>query len=348
MLHMLSERSGQSGATHWLDYQMDVPAERKKIPTIVLVGAGGRTNLHSEHATADDLLGAVILFEYRIAGRGIRVFAADDATGQRAVIAPQHLRAQIAEAACNGLLSQGALAVILTYEGRMEPSSQQKRRNLPNGNRVDSATRTRSVPLYLPLAATFEATLASLGRHTRRNLRYYRRRTESELAASFVPRAAISRSEFLEINRTSINPAPNAIAQWRYDSFAGMPEMLFAGMRSRDGRWLSLIGGRRHHKVTEIDWQMNLAGLPRLSLSTVMRSYLLEHEVQLGTEILKFTGGTPHSMRHSFVSADVVDALFLRQSSGSRMLRTLAPVLLPKNNFLAQALCDPAMRWATG
>jgi hypothetical protein len=168
------------------------------------------------------------------------------------------------------------------------------------------------------------------------------------MGSEFVPRMEMSREEFLLINRYSMNPVPAAIARWRYDKYSTSPEMMFGGVRTREGRWLSVIGGRRHNQVTEIDWQMNLTGLPRLSLSTVMRSYLLEHEVRLGTRRLMFSGGTPHSMRHSFVPVDVVDAIALRRSSVGRLLRTLAPWVSPRNNFLRQALCDPQVNWAEG
>ena len=70
----LSHRTGQAGAMRWLDYQMRTPTERKKIPTLVLIGAGG--HIAPGSATADDLCGAVVLYEYKIAGCGLKIFAA--------------------------------------------------------------------------------------------------------------------------------------------------------------------------------------------------------------------------------------------------------------------------------
>jgi hypothetical protein len=345
MLNTLCERAGQAGATHWLEHQIGTPNERNKIPTLVLVGL--RANTSVAEVTADDVRGAVILYEYRMLGRGTGVFAGDDSTGQRAVIAPKHLRAQVAEAVCHELVARGALAVMLTYEGTMGGTSAGENPDSPTAA-WKMAMRGRSVPLYLTLDTSYETTLASLGKHTRRNLRYYRRRAECETGCEFVPLVEMTRREFIEINRASINPVPAALANWRYDAFSGSPGMLFAGVRASDGRWLSLIGGRRHRQITEIDWQINLDGLPRLSLSTVMRAYLLEHEVGLGTETLMFSGGTPHSMRHSFACVDVVDAMVLRQSAGARLLRALAPAVLPRRNFIAQALRDPQMCWVDG
>ena len=209
-------------------------------------------------------------------------------------------------------------------------------------------SRTRSVPRYLPLAATAEATLATLGRHTRRNLRYYRRRLEIEVGAEFVPEVEMGLRQFLAINRASTNPVSDDLARWRYEAIQRTPGTLFAGVRTPKGRWLSLVGGRRHNRSVEVDWQINLAGLPRYSLSTVMRSYLLEHEIELGTTKLVFTGGTPHSIRHSFVCVDATDVIALRRSSRAWILQRFARWIFPETNFLGHALRDAQLPWARG
>jgi hypothetical protein len=343
MLENLCRRTDQTGAMHWLEFLMSTPTALEKIPTLVLLGL--ELGVDPEHATADDLAGAVLLYEYKVAGRGIGVFATDDTTGQRTVIAPLNLRKQVAEEVCCALVDMGALAAMISVEGNAV-DTQPSRLGLTKSCRM--AIRNRSVPRDLPLADTVEDTLATLGKHTRRNLRYYRRRLETEMGAEFVGEVTMGREEFLATNRASTNPVPDALAAWRYDAIQRTPGTMFAGVRAGNGRWLSLIGGRRHMQVTEIDWQMNLAGLPCYSLSTVMRSYVLEHEVELGTKRLAFTGGTPHSMRHSFVCADVADVIALRRSKKAWMLRRLARWVFPEKNFLGQALRDEQLHWSPG
>ena len=342
MLDQLSRRTAQAGAMHWLQYSLDTPTAMQKIPILLLVGLD--PGVRPANVTADDVLGAVLLYEYRVAGRGIRVFATDDTTGQRTVIAPPHIRSHVAEAAAQALVDVGALAVMITFEGNGQD------RSAPSPQRLTAACelakRTRSVPRHLLLAESHKATLASLGRHTRRNLRYYRRRLESDMGAFFVPAVEMDRKEFLAINRASTNPVSDSLAAWRYDSTHRTPGTLFAGVRAQNGLWLSLIGGRRHMRVTEIDWQMNLAGLPRYSLSTVMRSYILQHEVELSTEKLAFTGGTPHSMRHSFDCVDAVDVVALRRSPVGWILRRMSRWIFPEHNFLGHALRDQHLRWS--
>jgi hypothetical protein len=90
---------------------------------------------------------------------------------------------------------------------------------------------------------------------------------------------------------------------------------------------------------------MNRAGLPRHSLSTVMRSYLLEQEIECGTQKLVFEHGTPHSMSHSFVTSTAVDILVRRQSFREWALCRFAGWIFPEKNFLRNALWDPDLVW---
>jgi hypothetical protein len=116
------------------------------------------------------------------------------------------------------------------------------------------------------------------------------------------------------------------------------------GVKTPDGQWVSLLGGRRHHEVSEIDWQMNRAGLEKYSVGTVIRAYLIEHEIEIGTGRLYFEGGTPHSMRHAFISEKAVDIVVAKRSLFVSLVRRVANWSPPKN-FLLQTLVDPALRW---
>jgi hypothetical protein len=342
MLTELSRRTGQTAAMDRLENLLGEPTMQGKTPYLVLVGV--RSGVDAEKATADDVQGAVVLHEYQVAGRGARVFSTHDITGQRGVFAPEELRALVAEIAARTLVGQGASMALISVEVMPEAGCHPM---LPatQGPRCRVAARRRTMPRDLPVEPTVEATLANLGRRTRRNLRYYRRRVEADLGAAFVPRVEIAREEFLAMNRSSTNPGSDADAAWRYECLGSLPDSMFAGVRAADGRWLSMVGGRRHEGVTEIEWQMNRAGLPRYSLSTVMRSYLLEHEVELGTTKLMFQGGTPHSMRHSLAGSEVLDILAVRRSALAWLLQRLARWVFPRTNFLGQVLQDKSLLW---
>jgi hypothetical protein len=340
MLVELSLRTGQTGAMDALEQYLGTQSAQKKQPYLLLVGL--RDGVEPIVATADDLDGAVLIFEYRVAGCGTRVFATDDVTGEHTVIAPLEIRTWVAEMACRKLLQMGAIAAVISLLSGTEAT----RRPIGEGSvACRIATRKRSEPRYLALSDTFDSTLATLGDDTRRNLRRYRRRLERDFGASFVANVEMSRDEFLAMNGASTHPLEDAVAAWRYNLLAEVREPVFCGVRAAGGQWLSLLGGRRRPGVIDIDWQMNLAGLPRYSLSTVMRSFLLEYEIARGTGRLMFVGGTPHSMRHSFVSADAVDVLVQQRSASAWLLRKLSRWIFPGKNFLGQALRDKTLLW---
>jgi hypothetical protein len=94
-----------------------------------------------------------------------------------------------------------------------------------------------------------------------------------------------------------------------------------------------------------IDWQINRSGYTRASLSTVMRSYFLEHEVGLGTKRLFFEEGTPHTMEFSFLKEGAVDLLLRRESARGFLTATVASRLLEKKSFLAMCLLKPELQW---
>jgi hypothetical protein len=332
----LSRRSGQRGVAQWLDYFLSSPDSQRKTPYLLLVNtrAGGDTE------------GAVLLYEYRMAGLGTGVFASDDTTGSRTVIAPPAVRLEVAAAAVRRLMDAGAAAAFVTMEGGFGIEATQIH---DDHSDVCTAARIRKVPRFLALTDRFDTTVALLGARTRRNLRYYRRRAEVELGARFVPCVRMTGGEFFAVNRASTHPFSDAFTIWRHSLLESRRdgEVLFAGLRDAEGQWLSLIGGRRDGDVTTIDWQMNRLGLERYSLSTAMRAFLLEHEIGRGTTRLYFEGGTPHAMRFAFTSTETTDVLAMRRSSlRAWMLRRFACSILPEKNFLRSALRDDRMKCA--
>ena len=151
--------------------------------------------------------------------------------------------------------------------------------------------------------------------------------------------------EFLAMNRAAINVLPESIAVWRFQALSRVAAPVFCGLRCTGGRWLSLLAGRRHPGVLDIDWQMNLAGLPRYSLCTAMRSFLLEHEIARGTGRLVFEGGTPHSIRHSFACVKASDVIVQRRSPKAWLLRQFSQWIFPETNFLRHTWRDQSLQW---
>ena len=342
MLAALAERTGQPGMMDHLDYFLHFKDALKKVPHLVLLRA------HDEVLEA-----ALLIYEYKLLGCPTGVFATDDAGGRRTLIAAAASRTTAASRAAEALMRNGARVVFQSF---LETTADETALALWPADRQTRtwrlATQRRMIRAFLPLESTYEATLGKLGQHTRRNMRAFRRKAEAQLGTVFVPDARLSRFEFRAFNRASTYAVPDAVAAWRYDAITTVPGGFLAGVRDRDGQWLALAGGRHHHDTVEVDWQMNRDDLPALSLGTVLRAYLLEHEVARGTKVLFFEGGTPHAMRLSFHFSMVRDLVVARALPGSRHLQRFVPLLrsyinwrLPQSAFILKILTDPQLTW---
>jgi hypothetical protein len=152
-------------------------------------------------------------------------------------------------------------------------------------------------------------------------------------------------AQFTELNASATHSVPESVLERRFTLIHSLEGAFCAGIRSANGQWISLIGGRRHHGVTEIDWQMNRDGLAKYSVGTVIRSFLIENEIKLGAERLFFEGGTMHTMRHSFLSQKAVDIIVRNRCLFVYLLRKFAMPLRLEKNFLLQTLIDPGLKW---
>ena len=341
----LSARCEQTGAMDHIELFLDSPMNQNKIPSLVLVTAGRG---EPSDFGVDELLGAAVVYEYEAFGLPTRVFVTDDGSGSRTVIAAPQQRSTLTIRVCEHLMKEGAQAALLSYKEEVSPQPQDNAiARIVRREGTLWGSQVRDMSTYLRIQSTFDQTLAQLGRHTRRNLRYYRRRAEVEVGCQFVPevRTEITKKDFRELDRSSTHPVGERAMDRRYDDLSRFKDSFCVGIRDKDGRWLGLMGGRRHHRWTEVDWQFNRAGLERLSLGTAMRSYFLEDEVALGTERLYFEGGTPHTMRHSLETEKAVDIIAVRRSWRMRLMSSYARSRFGKKNFLMQTLADRSIRW---
>jgi hypothetical protein len=341
LLQALAERCDQQGAMHWLEYFLSERYTRRKHPYLVLKV---RRRITDGEISVDDVTAAALLFEYRILGWRTRAFSTDDAVGFRTVIAPPQQRAEMAERSAKVLIQHGAHIVLVTYEAS---SRRHHAQNKPEAFRdLRVGTRSRSIGRIFHVEDTFDATLARMGKSTRFNLRYYRRRLVKREPCIFVEdaRAALSVEELRPLNQYSLNPVPWPEFELRWRCGSELPGSFVVGLRTEQGRWLSLIGGWRQGSTTVVYWQLNTSGFERDSIGTVMRSFFLEHEVQRHTRKLLIFGGTPHTLRYAFEQDTIADLLVCRPSQRAALLRHLAWAfsselsLTGRRNFLAETL----------
>jgi len=187
----------------------------------------------------------------------------------------------------------------------------------------------RKVRDTLQLGGSFNESVSRFGAHTRRNLRYYRRRVERDLECQFLAamEGQMLRAALVELQCNTDDPVRPGVAKNRIAQVARDPKAFCMGLRAGDGRWLSWISGWRSGRHTYIDWQCNRNGLQRYSLSTAMRSYLIEHESLMGQTDVHFLGGTSHSMHFGFQEETCTDWLLTRHAGPALLLRLAMPVL---------------------
>lgn len=339
-LEELALRCGQHGAMNYLEHFITMQAARDRSPVLLLC------------RTADQELDWAVLI-YELAPLGLRtgIYTTDEISGYRTVIATPRARAAAASAAATALLAEGAQAILISC--------------LTHDNDVDFAlpktvpachwaVRQRTVVRTLIVRdRTYKTMLKSLGKATRFNLGYYRRRLARRMHCEFVAdaRGMFSPAEIEALNASSLNPFKPELAKQQYANACRARGGFLVGLRNGDGLWLSLVGGWRQAQTTVLLWQMNRAGFERDSLGIVMRGYFLEHEINCGAQEIIFYGGTPNSIEHSFAQETATDLIILRRSLRSTAIAAVAwffgrPHWWKKvPSFFAASLSGPKLYW---
>ena len=347
LLESLAERCDQAGAMNWLGYFLAASSFKGKHPYLVLMMKSGSD---TSSPRLEEVHAAVLLFEYRVLGMSTGAYSTDDWAGFRTVIAPEAERAAMSVMAADALLARGAQMVLISYG--QHPGIERPLMPVMRSPAMWVSGK-RPVAMTLLLEPTVKETLAKLGKSTRFNLGYYRRRLQAVEPCEFVDNAAdfLKEGELEGLNRTSLNPNDPGEFRLQYECACKLPGGFLLGLRNRQGKWLSLIGGWRQGDVTVLHWQMNAAGYEKFSLGTAMRSYFLEHEVERGAKKLIYYGGTPHSMGNSFERDEVNDLLVRRRSLRSNALlgvvRLLAVVrkYVGINSLLVQMVGSNQLDW---
>jgi hypothetical protein len=350
VLTEFSRRCEQEGALNDVRYFLSKPGALKRIPHLILVWRS--TESPSRDLTADDLVGAVLLYKYTLAGVGIGMYTTNDRSGRGTLLAAPELRSNVAEGVSRWLMQRGAIAVLISYRdgkgvAQVKTAGGDKlpATAMPKRKKKEPlwARRAREIPDYLPLAKTLDATLANIGQRTRSNMRYYRRRAEKDLGCTFFPAVQMDHDQFLAFNSECMYAVADRVATWRYESLKALSQPILIGIKDKDGRWLSLLGGRRQDADTEILWQMNRNDLLTYSLSLVMRTYFIEHEISGGMTRMYIEGGTSHPMHFSFVKTRVMDLIFLRRSRFGALIPGLSKRFIKQDNQLAHMLHDESL-----
>jgi hypothetical protein len=194
-----------------------------------------------------------------------------------------------------------------------------------------SSTQDQPEGDLLELPHDYETFLASLGSHTRRNLRYYRRKAEAQ-GIEFVPRIDEAEYERAVKALRKVTDFPHdPIRQARDRRFFRMHgEPLLMGLRGPDGKFISLLAAVRFEQCVHVLSQLNDQSLRRMSISVVLRSYLIEKSIELGFTSIHFVNGSS-PMLGRFCEAVPVQTILIDQrrsllhpikAASARLLRT--------------------------
>ena len=205
----------------------------------------------------------------------------DHLTGESSVIAPAKSRFVLLQLAIYQLFRQGSVrvawATVSLSAAQAVADSQQRRNHI----RFEVSTQQREH--RLKLSESFDATLSRFGQHTRRNLRYYRRRAEKDLNAEFHSGLSVAQSDqaLQELSKTAFQPFAISLEEWKkMDGLLRTQPGYFAiGLRDKK-QWISYLVGMRTGSYTYVLMQINHNGFSRYSLSTVLRSYFFRRRDQ--------------------------------------------------------------------
>jgi len=196
----------------------------------------------------------------------------------------------------------------------------------------DCVWHSREVSTHLSLAGGFEGFLSRLRPRSRRNYRYFRRRAENELGLAFLPnlRPDDAMQAVAELHGIAMHPVPRARAHRLEAAIRDTPGYFAMGVRDAAGRWLSYLSGWRQPEGTFVEWQLNRHDMPAVSLSTVMRTYLLEHEAASGVMQVVFVGGTSAALGHYCAPDRCFDLLATPAGVQGRMIKRFMARLHPR------------------
>jgi hypothetical protein len=341
LLQAFAARCDQPCALHWLPFFLNGRGRWWKRPSLVLVVKPGSDH---ERLHVEDLAGAALFFEYRPLGLRTWTAVNDD------VVAPEGQKSLVAGMAVDAMLNLGAHAVVASYYG--DPVDANEPWKALRHSVGQWAQRSRQMRRQMRLGKTYDETLGRLGKSTRTNMRYYRKRFEAKVPFEYIAeaRGVLTEADMLALNARCLNPVEKGLCKLRHEASC-TGEGFLVGLRGLDGQWLSAIGGWRQGPTTVVHWQVNTSGHEKDSLVTVMRACLLKGEAARGTQRLMYYGGTSHSMQNSFDEEVAWDFFVRRRSLRAAVLHMLSRFvdtpdgITRRTNFLASGLRNPELRW---
>jgi len=266
--------------------------------------------------------------ELILAGISTRIAYFDDALGAM-VAASEEEAASVIRSAVELLLKRMVGLRFLVPIGRLAPLWSVQ-------SHADLDFRRAEPHDHLELPRTYHEFLAKLGPRTRRNFRSYRRR--SELAGhEFISDQAFP--DFCSAARRLFTKAAYARDRDNFERCLAMieavPSQVLVGLRSKGGEWIGLAGGWHVGDRAILVVQLNDRAYGRDSVSSVLRSYLIESLIDRGTRELIFWGKSSSPLGWYCTSPEIFAAYIDSRSLPWRLFRRACELvgnLAPRNS----------------
>jgi hypothetical protein len=146
--------------------------------------------------------------------------------------------------------------------------------------------------VFLRFPPSYELFLQQFGKHTRRNFRYYRRGFE-EAGGQYVPEMSVEdfrRAAVRLCSKEVIGADPEGLNR-ALKMLATVKRPLLTGLRM-NGEYVSVLGGWHEPGQTSVFVQVNDdRDHSKMSLSVVLRAYLIEELISRGIQSLLFWAG---------------------------------------------------------
>jgi len=242
-------------------------------------------------------IGIVYAKERKLAGFGLGLIYAD-ATLDGMVVADPANRESVFEVALRRLLDERGsrgLRLLIPSTG-LERDAIQK---ILDSRPLDVHYSPVEHHSIVELGPNYEAFLEKLGKRTRRNFRYYRRRLEAEghTYVERVPPAEFERAAFKLLEKDVVGADRDGIHR-ALGMLATVKDPLYVGIRHHNGEWLSILGGWRERDYGVVFFQMNNdKDFPQSALCVALRSYLIEALISAKIPNLLFWGGVGPPLR---------------------------------------------------
>jgi hypothetical protein len=296
------------------------------------------------------LVGVVYTEELLFAGRPTGWVFGGDRMGRGLVLATPEREAEVIATACEHLLANRVHALRLWWRSTGNEVLPILHLQRP-GLQVWCKSEIRPHGDWLHIGSDYQSFLNGLGPHTRRNLRYYRRRAE-EQGFHFVPDLSLKAYEsaiaslnwrvdspelherdqrdrrfFAHFSKPGPNPSPDPSKD-----NSGAP--VLAGLAAADGRLVSVLAGVRAGNHLHLLSQFNDESLHNVSPSLVLQGYLIEHLIPQGVASVHFVNGASAALGR------FCDPVLMRTISIDSRRSALHPVKL--------ATAGAARRWQRG